>query len=132
MPPNSSTSSVHDIEQGSELMLRLNSDGLITAVVQESSSGEILMLAHMNNDSFLQTLNTGKATFWSRSRQQLWIKGETSGNFLHVDEILIDCDQDAVVIRASLEGDGACHTGKKSCFYRKVENEGEIVKLSHV
>ncbi len=97
-----------------------NSDGLVTAIVQDASSREVLMLAWMNEEALLKTVETGEAHFWSRSRQQLWHKGATSGAVQHVREILIDCDQDAVLLLVDQEGAGACHTGRKSCFYRRV------------
>ena len=123
-------SNAEKIEHGSELMLKFNSDGLIAAVVQDHETGEILMLGYMNDKALHLTLETGKATFWSRSRQQLWTKGETSGNYLNVHEILIDCDQDAVVVKATMEGDSTCHTGAKSCFYRKINHVNNGIKLS--
>jgi phosphoribosyl-AMP cyclohydrolase len=117
----------NELEVGDVLAPRFNSDGLITAVVQESSSGDILMLAHMNGEALQKTLQTGQAHFWSRSRSELWHKGATSGNYLLVDEVHIDCDQDAVVVKASQVGSGACHTGRRSCFYRSIEvSDGEF------
>ena len=101
-------------------MPRFDANGLITAVVQEVGTGDILMLAHMNAEALEKTLETGDAHFWSRSRKQLWRKGATSGDFLRVEAVLIDCDQDAVVVQARMAGKGACHTGVKSCFYREV------------
>ncbi len=118
-----------DLEQGTVLAPRFNSDGLITAIAQEHSSGEILMLAHMNAEALQKTIESGKSHFWSRSRQELWLKGETSRNILYVKEILTDCDQDAILLKVSLEGKGACHTGAKSCFYRKIENDNSQPKL---
>ncbi|MBP8979736.1 MAG: phosphoribosyl-AMP cyclohydrolase [Syntrophobacterales bacterium] len=98
--------------------------GLVPAVVQDEETGEVLMLAYMNRTAWERTLETGKATFWSRSRQSLWVKGETSGNFQEVKEIRIDCDLDAVVLKVRQRGGAACHTGYRSCFYRKVGPEG--------
>jgi phosphoribosyl-AMP cyclohydrolase len=98
---------------------RFDDKGLLTAVCTDAASGEILMLAHMNAEALAQTLETKKATFWSRSRQALWTKGETSGNVLHVVEARIDCDQDAVWLKCRAEGP-ACHTGVRSCFYRVI------------
>jgi phosphoribosyl-AMP cyclohydrolase len=127
------TSSEKDrIEQGSELLPKFNADGLVTAVVQEIESGEILMLAHMNQLAIDKTLETGAAHFWSRSRQSLWMKGETSGNTLDVQEVLIDCDQDALVLKVVLNGTGACHTGVRTCFYRRISNNDGTPILSHV
>ena len=98
-------------------------DGLITAVVTDADNGEVLMLAHMNAQALAMTIDTGLAHFWSRSRQALWKKGETSGNMLEVADIRIDCDQDAVWIRAHAAGP-ACHTGMRSCFFRRVTAQG--------
>ena len=97
-------------------------DGLVPAIVQDNQTGEILMLAYMNQDAFSATLSTGKATYYSRSRQTLWVKGETSGNVQLVKEIRIDCDDDTVLIKVEQLGGAACHTGHRSCFYKKVEN----------
>jgi phosphoribosyl-AMP cyclohydrolase len=98
-------------------------DGLITAVVTDVVSGEVLMLAHMNAQALHLTIETGHAHFWSRSRQSLWKKGETSGNILEVEDIRIDCDQDAVWIIAKAAGP-ACHTNARTCFYRRVGAQG--------
>ncbi|MGB5745471.1 MAG: phosphoribosyl-AMP cyclohydrolase [Desulfobacterales bacterium] len=97
-------------------------DGLIPAIVQDNETGEILMLAYMNQDAFNATLSTGKATYYSRSRQTLWVKGETSGNVQLVKEIRVDCDDDTVLIKVEQLGGAACHTGHRSCFHKKVEN----------
>jgi len=93
--------------------------GLIPAIVQDYSTGEVLMLAYMNREAWLKTLETEKATYWSRSRNSLWIKGETSGHFQVVKEILIDCDEDTILLKVQQTG-AACHTGYRSCFYRKI------------
>lgn len=90
--------------------------GLIPAVAQDAETGEILMLAYMNQEAWLKTLETGRATYYSRSRNSLWVKGETSGHFQVVKEILIDCDGDAVVLKIEQIGGIACHTGSRSCF----------------
>ncbi|NBC65159.1 MAG: phosphoribosyl-AMP cyclohydrolase [Bacteroidetes bacterium] len=115
------------IEEGSELCLQFEKrDGLLPVVVQESSTGDILMIASVNGEALNQTIESGKATFWSTSRQKIWVKGETSGNALLIDEIFIDCDQDAIIYKVVLDGEGACHTTneegspRKSCFYRKL------------
>ena len=100
--------------------LKLDANGLFTAVVQDADTKEVLMVAMMNPESLRLTRETGHATFWSRSRQQLWMKGETSGNVLDVQEIRIDCDQDAVLVLAKPRGP-VCHTGNQRCFYRKLE-----------
>jgi len=96
--------------------------GLIPAIAQDDASGEILMLAYMNQEAFDATLSSGKATYYSRSRQTLWIKGETSGNVQLVKEIRIDCDNDTVLLKVEQLGGAACHTGHRSCFYKKVED----------
>lgn len=96
--------------------------GLIPAIVQDSKTGEVLMLAYMNEQAWQETLTTGEATYWSRSRQELWVKGETSGNVQLVKEILIDCDDDTVLLRVEQVGGAACHTGYRSCFFKKVED----------
>ena len=96
--------------------------GLVPAIVQDYLTGEILMLAYMNPDAFNATLSTGKATYYSRSRQSLWVKGETSGNTQRIKEIYIDCDNDTVLLKVEQLGGAACHTGHRSCFYKKVEN----------
>jgi phosphoribosyl-AMP cyclohydrolase len=93
--------------------------GLLPAVVQDHQTGEILMLAYMNQASWRKTLETGKAHFWSRSRQSLWLKGETSGHVQLVREIRIDCDEDAILLKVEQLGGAACHTGHRSCFHRK-------------
>ena len=106
-------------------MIELNfdkMDGLVPAVVQDNTTGEVLMLAFMNREAWLATLETGKATYYSRSRNKLWVKGETSGHVQQVREIRIDCDDDTVLLKVEQLGGAACHTGYKSCFYRKVEN----------
>ena len=96
--------------------------GLVPAIVQDFQTGEILMLAYMNPDAFNATLATGKATYYSRSRQTLWVKGETSGNTQLIKEIRIDCDDDTVLLKVEQLGDAACHTGHRSCFFKKVED----------
>jgi phosphoribosyl-AMP cyclohydrolase len=95
-------------------------DGLIPVIVQEGETGEVLMLAYMNAEAWRETLRTGKATYWSRSRQTLWVKGESSGHVQWVQEIRIDCDRDTLLLRVRQVGDAACHTGYRSCFYRKL------------
>ncbi len=113
-------------ETSSVLNPNYDDKGLITAVVTDAISGEVLMLAHMNAEALGATQSTGLATFWSRSRARLWQKGEESGNVLRVIEMRIDCDQDAVWIKAKAAGP-ACHTGEASCFYRRVEG-GRLVR----
>jgi phosphoribosyl-AMP cyclohydrolase len=106
-------------------MLKLNFDktgGLIPVIIQDYKSGEVLMLAYMNNEAWETSINTGKATYFSRSRQKLWMKGETSGNIQLIKEIRIDCDNDAVLLKVEQCGGAACHTGHRSCFFKKVDN----------
>ncbi len=104
---------------------RFDPAGLVTAVVTDAATGALLMVAHMNAEAIAATRATGEAHFWSRSRQRLWRKGETSGHVLEVVEILVDCDQDALWIRARPRGP-ACHTGEASCFFRRLAPEGLI------
>lgn len=114
-------SSKAELESGTAFTPRFGADGLLPAVVTEAASGEVLMVAYMNAEALALTLKTGVAHFWSRSRGKLWLKGETSGNTLRVAEILTDCDQDTLVVKVAIGGDAvACHTGRKSCFYRRV------------
>lgn len=101
--------------------LRFDDRGLIPAIVQEPATGEILMLGWMNADAIRVTREKGLVTFWSRSREELWTKGETSGNRFRLEQILYDCDADVLLVRARLEGDAACHTGSRTCFYRELE-----------
>jgi len=98
------------------------SDGLVTAVIQDSSTGRVLMVGYMNEEAFQRTVETGFATFYSRSRKKLWLKGETSGHRLAVKEISTDCDRDAVLVRVEAQGPGVCHNGYQSCFYRRLED----------
>jgi phosphoribosyl-AMP cyclohydrolase len=104
-------------------MLRFDQNGLIPAIIQDASTGEVLMLGYMNAESLRRTLESGQAWFWSRSRQELWHKGATSGNFLNVKAILKDCDEDALVVKVEPLGP-VCHTGNRSCFYRTLEEDG--------
>jgi phosphoribosyl-AMP cyclohydrolase len=105
-----------------ELLDFSKTGGLVPAIVQDHASGRVLMLAYMNSQAWQATLSTGKATYFSRSRQSLWIKGETSGHFQLVKEIYIDCDNDTVLLKVEQLGQAACHNGYRSCFYRKVED----------
>lgn len=97
------------------------SEGLVPAIAQDAATGEILMLAYMNQESFDETLRTNRACYFSRSRNKLWRKGEESGNVQEVVEIRIDCDQDTILLKVNQVGGAACHTGYRSCFFRKVE-----------
>ncbi len=110
-------------ETGNRLDPEWDTNGLVTAVVQSRATGAVLMLAHMNAEALAKTLESGEAHFWSRSRETLWKKGETSGNIMRVTEIRIDCDQDAVLLLCDPAGP-ACHTGEASCFYRRLTGEG--------
>lgn len=112
-----------------ELRPKFNADGLIAAIAQDVASGEVLMLAWMNSDALKATLETRRATYWSRSRQALWVKGETSGHIQQVEEVRIDCDQDAVLLKVRQSG-GACHTGRASCFYRVVQPDGRALTVA--
>jgi phosphoribosyl-AMP cyclohydrolase len=114
------------IETTPLLTPRWNADGLITAVVTDAGTGEPLMLAHMNAEALALTIESGEAWFWSRSRGRLWKKGESSGHVLKVIELRIDCDQDALWVRAEPAG-AACHTGARSCFYRRIES-GSLIR----
>lgn len=116
---------------GQEIMDKLNfakGDGLLPAIVQDHQSGDILMLAYINEESWIKTLETGKAHYWSRSRGKLWLKGESSGHVQMVKEILVDCDEDTVVFKVEQIGGAACHKGYASCFFRKVEKGSFAVK----
>jgi phosphoribosyl-AMP cyclohydrolase len=108
-------------EQGTRFAPKFDAAGLLTAVVVDSATQAVLVVAHMNREALDATLESGTVHFWSRSRGKLWMKGETSGNVLTAEEVLVDCDQDALVIRAKAAGP-TCHTGAVSCFYRRVEN----------
>jgi phosphoribosyl-AMP cyclohydrolase len=106
--------------------------GLIPTIVQDFKTGEVLMLAFMNEDSWRETLKTGMATYWSRTRRELWVKGKTSGNVQWVKEIRIDCDDDTVLLKVDQVGNAACHTGYRSCFFKKVEGDSVRVVGSKI
>ena len=111
------------VETGRFLMPKFDRDGLIVAVVTEATTSEVLMVGYMNEEALKRTIETGEAWYWSRSRQSFWKKGETSGQVQKVQEILTDCDQDALVLKVVVEGNGAtCHVGYRSCFFRKVSS----------
>ena len=119
-----------ELEEGLTLDLQFEKrGGLLPVAVQELATGQILMLASVNQEAFDKTLKSNKATFWSTSRKQLWTKGETSGNYLEIKKILIDCDQDALIYQVELMGEGVCHTfaengeHRKACFYRELNEE---------
>jgi phosphoribosyl-AMP cyclohydrolase len=108
-----------ELEEGLTLSPRFDANGLVTCVATHADTGDVLMVAHMNAEALKLTIETGKAHYWSRSRQSLWLKGETSGQIQTVEEMRIDCDQDAIWIKVRVGGDGGCcHTGRQSCFYR--------------
>jgi phosphoribosyl-AMP cyclohydrolase len=112
--------SAQEVEEGAKLAPKFDADGLVTCVTTDAASGELLMVAHMNAEAFARTIESGEAWYYSRSRRKLWRKGESSGHVQRVTEMRIDCDQDAVWIKVEQEGAGACHTGRRSCFYRAV------------
>ncbi len=123
------------LEEGDVLAPRFSADGLLTAVAVDADTNAVLMVAHMNAESLSRTLQTGEAWYWSRSRAELWHKGATSGQIQKVEEMLVDCDQDALVLRVRVGGDGGCcHTGRRSCFYRRVEprSEGDGARLAFI
>jgi phosphoribosyl-AMP cyclohydrolase len=119
-----------ELEEGTAFAPRFDANGLVTAVTIEAGSNELLMLAHMNAQALSLTLETGFAHYWSRSRAKIWKKGETSGELQKLVELRVDCDQDAVVLVVKQTGRGAaCHTGRKSCFYRRAVVDGDSVTL---
>ena len=109
-----------DIEEGRALAPKFDASGLVICVATDAKSGDVLMVAHMNADALKRTIESGEAWYYSRSRKALWKKGESSGHVQRVVEMRVDCDQDAIWIRVEQEGPGACHTGRRSCFYRAV------------
>ncbi|MBI3909736.1 MAG: phosphoribosyl-AMP cyclohydrolase [Armatimonadetes bacterium] len=106
-------------------LVTFDSRGLVPAVAQDVDTGEVLMLAYMNRESLRQTLETRKVTYWSRSRQELWVKGATSGHFQHLEELRVDCDGDAILVRVRQIGP-ACHTGARTCFFRAADASGRL------
>ena len=120
-PPRFASRGDHEaIEAGTVLMPKFDADGLIVAVAVDAATSEVLMVAHMNEEALARTIASGEGWFWSRSRKELWRKGDQSGNRLTVREIRVDCDQDALWMRVEQIGAGACHTGRTGCFYRAV------------
>jgi phosphoribosyl-AMP cyclohydrolase len=109
-----------DIEEGLAFTPTFDANGLVTAVVTDAKSGDVLMVAHMNEEAIRKTVASGEAWYYSRSRNTLWRKGETSGHMQRVVELRVDCDQDALWLKVEQAGEGACHTGRRSCFYRAV------------
>jgi phosphoribosyl-AMP cyclohydrolase len=114
------SSSTQDIEEGVTFAPKFDANGLVSAVVTDVRTGDVLMVAHMNEEALRKTIASGEAWYYSRSRRALWKKGETSGNVQRVIELRVDCDQDALWLKVEQQGGGACHTGRRSCFYRAV------------
>ncbi len=114
------SSTSFDIEEGLAFLPKFDADGLVTAVVTDAGNGDVLMVAHMNEEALAKTVATGEAWYYSRSRQKLWKKGESSGHVQRLVEMRVDCDQDAVWLKVEQQGAGACHTGRRSCFYRAI------------
>jgi len=112
------------IEEGTEFSPKFDDNGLITAIAQDAKTGQILMTAFMNRQALDLTIQTGFATYYSRSRQKLWKKGEQSGHVQKVEQILVDCDQDCLVLKVNVDA-GQCHTGRQSCFYRALKKESD-------
>jgi phosphoribosyl-AMP cyclohydrolase len=129
--PVSTSSHNHDVEEGLDFRPRFDASGLVTCVATDAASGDVLMVAHMNDEALRKTIASGEAWYYSRSRQALWRKGESSGHTQRVVEMRMDCDQDAVWIRVEQTG-AACHTGRRSCFYRKVGSGDGGAQLSFV
>jgi phosphoribosyl-AMP cyclohydrolase len=121
-PPRTNSA---EIELGATLQPKFGPDGLIPCITADASTNEVLMFAFMNAESLAHTIKTKKATYWSRSRNKLWIKGEESGNFQFVKELRVDCDQDVLLLRVENAGGAACHNGYQSCFYRKLADGAE-------
>jgi len=112
--------STAEVEEGTAFAPKFDADGLVTCVATDAASGDVLMVAHMNAEALARTIESGEAWYFSRSRRRLWRKGESSGHVQRITEMRVDCDQDAVWIKVRQEGPGACHTGRRSCFYRAV------------
>ena len=118
-----------EIETGTQFSPKFDEHGLISCIVTDAGDGEVLMFAHMNEEALARTVETGDAWFWSRSRRELWRKGESSGNTLAVQEMRVDCDQDAILLKVRISGNGvACHTGARSCFYRRLPVKQQVGK----
>lgn len=132
MAATSSQSGINAIEEGLIFSPKFDASGLVTCVATDVASGDVLMVAHMNDEALRKTIETGQAWYYSRSRQALWRKGESSGHVQRVVEMRTDCDQDAVWIKVQQDGGGACHTGRRSCFYRAVKNDNGSAKLVFV
>jgi phosphoribosyl-AMP cyclohydrolase len=109
--------------------LKFGADGLIPAVIQDVVNGDVLMVGYMNRQAVERTIETGRVTFWSRSRQQYWIKGETSGHVQHVKELYVDCDQDCLLVKVEQVG-AACHEGYRTCFFRRINADGDALEVT--
>jgi phosphoribosyl-AMP cyclohydrolase len=127
----STSADINDIEEGLKFQPKFDASGLVTCVATDAATSEVLMVAHMNDEALRRTIASGEAWYFSRSRNSLWRKGETSGHVQRVVEMRLDCDQDAVWIRVEQSG-AACHTGRRSCFYRKVTGAEGRARLSFV
>lgn len=114
------------IELGTELAPKFNDDGLIPCITVDTESKEVLMFAWMNEEALSMTIESGKATYFSRSRNKIWVKGESSGLTQLVDQILVDCDQDVIQLKVRVKGEGTCHQGYRSCFYRAVKDKKSL------
>ena len=102
---------------------------MVPVIVQDDVTGDVLMLAYMNEEAYHKTIETGKATYWSRSRKKLWVKGESSGNIQEVKKIYVDCDEDTILLKVRQVGGAACHTGHRSCFYRQMDEKGNFQEI---
>jgi phosphoribosyl-AMP cyclohydrolase len=112
------------VEEGLEFLPKFDADGLIPAIAQDATTGEVLMVAYMNREALDRTISTGRATYYSRSRKKLWKKGEESGHVQQVKQILVDCDQDCLILKVTVDA-GQCHVGYQSCFYRALKTSSE-------
>lgn len=121
------------LDEATRFTPRFDEKGLVTAVVVDARDNAVLMLAYMNEEALSLTIETGIAHYYSRSRDNIWKKGETSGNFQHVEAVITDCDQDAILLKVTMDGHGAaCHTGRRSCFYRSVKADGGNCTLEFI
>ena len=127
----STSATTHEREEGLSFQPKFDASGLVTCVATDAATGDVLMVAHMNDEALRKTIETGEAWYFSRSRNALWRKGETSGHTQHVVEMRLDCDQDAIWIKVAQTG-AACHTGRHSCFYRKIDAANGDTRLSFV
>ena len=127
----STSTTTHEREEGLSFQPKFDASGLVTCVATDAATGDVLMVAHMNDEALRKTIASGEAWYFSRSRNALWRKGETSGHTQHVVEMRLDCDQDAIWIKVAQTG-AACHTGRHSCFYRKIDAANGDTRLSFV